>query len=388
MKRLFSMILTGIFLPLLLIPFVFMGIGIYMTINQHTKIHTYEPVEAEVISKDIEERTSTRKRRTRYKYLPIVEYTYTLGGETYTAAQVTPLNSTVGSRNEAYRIINQFTEGESVTAYYNPQDPHQAFLLKRYSMGPYLFILFPLLILLVFFWFSIFQFNQKERGKSEPAEDGWFALNPGVGIEKIRNIFQGQSFIWWGIMIVTLGHYFYVQSLEVEMKDWIISGVFVVIGVIILGFWIYYSNLCRNLKDAHLLVDRDPLCLGDTFRARIKQQFLSNLQIDKMSLQIRCTEIIKRRKNSSKKVIFEYDYPMLENEMARPGETLFAEQEVSLPEDQPPSMFPLQKWGKRYVWEMVVHTTIPGAPDYRGRFPIQVHEKEMQTESDETKSTN
>lgn len=76
--------------------------------------------------------------------VPVVEYEYTVAGETYTSdtiwpAGIEPVSDRLlsGVSNFAQRVVSRYVVGDEVTVYYDPDDPAVAFLCRdRNIVGP------------------------------------------------------------------------------------------------------------------------------------------------------------------------------------------------------------------------------------------------------------
>ena len=89
------------------------------------RIETWRPVPATVQLVDIEPR---RAGRGGMAYAPVVRYSYAVDGASYSASRVTVLDE-ASSRRWAEGIAARFRVGETVTAFYDPLHPGEAFLL-------------------------------------------------------------------------------------------------------------------------------------------------------------------------------------------------------------------------------------------------------------------
>jgi hypothetical protein len=89
------------------------------------RIETWRPVPATVQQIAVETRRAGRGGRA---YAPVVRYSYTVGGVAYSASRVTVLDE-ASSQLWAERIAARFHLGETVTAFYDPLHPGEAFLL-------------------------------------------------------------------------------------------------------------------------------------------------------------------------------------------------------------------------------------------------------------------
>lgn len=100
---------------------------------------TYEPVTAQVRNTELETANPGTHEKGdpgntgRGQYAPVITYEYTVDGETYTNDNLYPGPGTAGSsdRSEQEEILNNYQEGETVEAYYDPDDPAVAFLEKE-----------------------------------------------------------------------------------------------------------------------------------------------------------------------------------------------------------------------------------------------------------------
>lgn len=68
-------------------------------------------------------------------YAPVVRYEYSYRGETYTSDQYSLVGGApAGSRSTVSDFLDQYTAGQTVTVYVDPQDPSNSFL-TRGSVG-------------------------------------------------------------------------------------------------------------------------------------------------------------------------------------------------------------------------------------------------------------
>ena len=104
---------------------VFGGIGGGIMFREHQRLTTWLPVEATVLSKDVD--VNSDGDGTTYR--PVVTYRYFVNDRPYTSNRVHPINEG-RSGGWAYRIVAQYELNASYTAYYNPADPTEAFLRR------------------------------------------------------------------------------------------------------------------------------------------------------------------------------------------------------------------------------------------------------------------
>lgn len=123
--------------PILIIGGFIVGLG-YLWMEQNEQIENFEATEATVLSSEVAE--SERSGRPT-SYRPDINYQYPVDGQTYESSSVFPgpggesKNSSQDGKEWAEGIIADHPAGEQVTAYYDPEDPSRAFLLKNRSWG-------------------------------------------------------------------------------------------------------------------------------------------------------------------------------------------------------------------------------------------------------------
>lgn len=111
----------------LIVGGIFAAIGTLLVGSQIHALNTWLPVQAHVIHRHIRSDDSGNSDTT---YEPRVWYTYIVRGQKYTSHR-----AIYGSESSGYswaeKIVNQFPVGQTCTAYYNPHDPTQAFLVHK-----------------------------------------------------------------------------------------------------------------------------------------------------------------------------------------------------------------------------------------------------------------
>jgi len=108
--------------------------GVYLYVEDARAVNSAEPTEATVISSEVESASDG--------YHVAVTYEYTVDGRTYESSNVYPgVGQTTKSQFEAEDVVEQYPEGETASAYYNPENPSEAFLIeKRNTLIPLMMI--------------------------------------------------------------------------------------------------------------------------------------------------------------------------------------------------------------------------------------------------------
>ena len=118
---------------------VFLGVGATMLAKEQRRLSVFQPVEATVLSTRVEEHSDSDGST----YEPVVVYRYRVQEREYTASRVTPLKES-RSGGWARRVIGRYQVGSSYTAFYDPENPAEAFLMRSRSILPWAFIAFAL----------------------------------------------------------------------------------------------------------------------------------------------------------------------------------------------------------------------------------------------------
>lgn len=113
-----------------LVGLFFAGSGLWMLSNglksyrASGRRDAFEPVEARVLESEL--RVSSGEKTS---YIPEIEYEYTVAGTTYTSDSVYPgPDFDIQNRNTAESLVDTYSESEIVEAYYDPENPTDAFL--------------------------------------------------------------------------------------------------------------------------------------------------------------------------------------------------------------------------------------------------------------------
>ena len=152
-SRISVMFIVALGVLLILFGVVFGTIGGLGVRKQHTMMKTHLPIQATVLSTAVESRTTRNiddrgDRRTATSYFPVVEFRYEVGGVSYVSKQVFPIDYGASSR-WANDFISDYRVDQTVEAFYNAEDPSDAFLVKRPNLVMLVFLMLsPVLLVL------------------------------------------------------------------------------------------------------------------------------------------------------------------------------------------------------------------------------------------------
>ena len=108
---------------------VFGSIGGTMLMRETRQLSEWRPVQATVLRTSVDSRTDSDGNT----YLPVVEYRYAVNDRVYSSNRTMPIRESRSGR-WAYNVIKEFRPGATYTAWYDPQDPSQAFIVRSHSI--------------------------------------------------------------------------------------------------------------------------------------------------------------------------------------------------------------------------------------------------------------
>jgi hypothetical protein len=115
------------FLALIGIGFGWFGVSLLRsgvaTLRVSRRREEYEPTTARVLHSEVTVRNDNN--------VPVIEYEYTVAGETYKSDSVYPGRVRTPDRPRTLDVVTDHPEGERVEAYYDPADPATAFLVDE-----------------------------------------------------------------------------------------------------------------------------------------------------------------------------------------------------------------------------------------------------------------
>jgi hypothetical protein len=125
--------------------FVAAGLGVFGA--QVYRFATWQPVTARVLTTDIK----TVRGDKGSSYAPVVTYQYSFKGAQYASDGVLPITLSASHR-WAENLRDRFRPGDIVTAYVNPNRPSKAYLVRKISLLPLLFVVVPIAMVLFLSW--------------------------------------------------------------------------------------------------------------------------------------------------------------------------------------------------------------------------------------------
>lgn len=124
--------LVGRLSPLLFLVggLIFAGTGAFIYLDEKQAIEVSRPTEAEIIAS----RVVVEESDDEISYYPDITYRYEHEGQHYESSNLTPgFGNTSRSQSWAETLVEEHPPGAVVTAYVNPGEPTEAFLLQESS---------------------------------------------------------------------------------------------------------------------------------------------------------------------------------------------------------------------------------------------------------------
>lgn len=123
---------------LLVLGLALTGYGGYDYQQQQAALDDAVDVDATVVEVGVEARSGSSSPGAEYR--PTVTFDYRYDGQNYTSHSVFPSSSTPNydTESEAREVLAGYEAGSEATAYVDPEEPADAFLINEASRGPVL----------------------------------------------------------------------------------------------------------------------------------------------------------------------------------------------------------------------------------------------------------
>jgi hypothetical protein len=249
------------------------ALGVYGVWEQHRKNTRFVPVIATVEGRWVESFSGKDDGKPYTAYRPAVSYSYEVGGRRYRSSFIIPslplaaVEQSTPDEAVARERVSRWQIGQTTTAYYDPANPADAYLVRSYAFLPYLSLVIALL------WVPALPAVHALYGHRQLAPDplrlGWYVF---------PRLDATPTFIWcilasvvWLVFVVWLVplHYTKVAGHAIEQRGvlWAAAamGLFMSVPVAFLsrgGIW--FGPLTVRIDRLHYV-------LGDTVRVGFTQ---------------------------------------------------------------------------------------------------------------------
>lgn len=352
---------------MLVLPFGFFLSGLASAQRQHRIIQTCQPVQAKILTSHV---TSYKESRGGVHFVPEVKYQYEVEGKACQSERLMPLYGS-GTEEWAQSVVARFPAGESCTAFYDPQDPGQAILLKRYSFEPY-FTMLEMAFCLAAGSFLIMGLNAEKKSEPVPADNGWFEFKPTNGERQRLLGAKFSTAAWYGLGAVAAAHFFLVVPPPHRSGSVTCFEIFALMGLVPLGLMIRYLVMNRNLEEARLLLDVPAGRLGRRFKFAISQRAGRQLQLKQVRIRLLCIGTKAKGRSRIRRTLYETTPVELTDHILHAGESLELPGELTPPADQRPAGRDASGEFDWINWQLRLECEVVHAPDYAVSFPLDV----------------
>ncbi|MDB5320632.1 MAG: hypothetical protein JWN40_2263 [Phycisphaerales bacterium] len=357
---------------------LFIAIGANVVLDQQHKIDAARPVPGVVSFAEVRENTitDTKNRRTT-TYRPIVRYHYSVGDAVFGNDHVFPITQETSARR-AKEVVERHKVGTSVTVWYDPIRPSEAFLIRDWDFSPYLLILCAMTFLAtgLGFW-AAGPWRRRQVWPPKAASGGWHQLTPRANLAAARRPWRATSLAWFAIGGIVAGHYFVHADRPYELLALIAVPLYFILGLIPLVRFFHHRKLARVMRDAIVTVNTDTFWIGKTFNLKFEQRYRKPTQIELLRIGLICEKLDRQKSPRGKAITtrseqFETWEEAAAHTQASPDHPLQAKTKFTPPKNQPPTTPEEQTGLPRFNWRLVVEIKTPRHPTYRAEYPITV----------------
>jgi hypothetical protein len=369
--------------PLLIISFLIAAIasaiGATLAFSQHDKLTSFKPTNATVLSSNVR---ITRGSKGSTHYHADITYQYAVAGRPYASNKIALFDET-GGRNWAYALVNSHPPGAPITAYVNPADPNDAFLIHEHAVTPYAISTVGVLIAVVLFAFAFSTGRNKPAPRPLDTNDGWFLLQPRTTTrQRARRAWVAVAALLF-LCAPTLAHFFAVAETPYAAGAWILSALSLVALLIALFLAARWSLASRRVAETLLFLDRPSISPAVPATARVEIYVLPNTPISQVRASLICSTTSKT-KSGGKTQITTKDTFTTNIDLPTPPESaddppLILPGDILLSDDAFPTTLlrdnptpPAKDHYPRFSWRIQLHIKIPRAPDVKLVFPVEV----------------
>jgi hypothetical protein len=374
-----SSIVKWVAAAFIVLPLIFLAVGVWLALDQHDKITSYVEVPATVVSTDIETHTSTDSDgHTSTSYEPVVVYRYEYGGDSHEYDEVFPLGMS-GGRGWAQKTLDQFKPGQPVPAFVDPENPASAFLLKQYLFFPYLLTLFPMVFVSAGLGLALSAGSSPKKPRT-PIKRGseLYEVRPQSRIRDRTRAVALIAFLWFGVGALSLGHYYVNATAPYQTMAYVVTGIYVLLGMVPAGSLLHYRKLGQNVADAKLYTQRDRFSVGDEVKVVFQQTFRRSLVVERGKLGLVLAVTTKTRSGNKTTISTSTAYQewttFMENQRVHAREPLQFAWAVTIPQEQGASTVGRRSGSRRYQWYFSLSIKLADSPDYNAKYPIIVRE--------------
>lgn len=270
----------------------------------------------------------------------------------------------------------RYSEGESVTVFYNPKAPDDAWLIAEIDSMSFMMMLF-----ITPFWTiaaGVFFLSApaKPARPATPVGNGWYQL-------PVRSTRSDKLFNAWMLLVVASipGTAIYLHTRIAPPWSSLEMGVSTALYALFIGGMlahvVYRVSTLRAGREAVVLINAPVATIGEPLAIRVEHDLRRTLPEGTLEVGLHCRRDDKR--SSGGKTQYSTDTSHDSWQLTRDitniamGQPAVCEGQLDLPSDAQPSRAAGDTAYPRYAWSVQVRTRLPGA-DYNARFALQVNQ--------------
>jgi Protein of unknown function (DUF3592) len=321
------------------------GLGARGAWCQQRGLLSFQPVNASV------DRNEVRSSKLG-GFEPDVHFSYIVRGKTYESEQAAPLY--INGSRDWVESVSRRVQAEGLTAYVNPLNPSDAYLLPIGLFRPYGLILAGLTIL----GLGLLPIGAGGALAHKPvAITGgpfdWYGLTPG-GTHADRALgWSTTAVLWYLLGGMVVGHYYMTVPPNYELKSAVIAVLFAVAGAWPAYRATYAIGIASRLGTPKVQMTRKTAQLDQSIIVRIEQPFLRDTIVREVRVAVTCT----RRNGLGSVRYFTASRIAAEDRAFRVGECIHGEFNIEVPDKKRRPSTPFTRWDyPRTDWQIEVTT--------------------------------
>ncbi len=258
--------------------------GWSLAFQQARLIRTWQPVPARIVKCAVRWAGPEASRLA-------VEYTYAVGGRVHTGHRLAPLD-VQGDEAWAKALARRYQPDSQTTAYVNPQDPDQAYLLPQTIFTPYTFALLagPILLIGLVRLIRGGAFRGLFRGPVAElaAPHDWYRIAPAQRLGPAAAWALLAVGLWYGYGAVVALHYAAVAREPSHLQAGVFLALYAVLGLIPLWVLIKRVRLWAAYGEPRLDATLPRFQLRQPLIVRLTPVFRSAPRVREVRLALTC----------------------------------------------------------------------------------------------------
>lgn len=325
-----------------------LGFGIHGAWYQQNALSHFQSTSAIVLKNEVKHSRSGG-------FTPDVLYTYTVNGNIYESSRVAPLR--INGSTDWAESVSRRIQAEASTAYYNPLDPSQAYLLPIGRFRPYGLILAAITLLTL----SVFPVRAGGVLSRKPvAISGgpfdWYELSPGGSYPDRAMIWCTATVLWFVLGIAVIAHYYTNTPPAHELIAAASTSLYALFGLALACRAISACAVAARLGTTKAQMTQKTVTLGQPVIVRIEQPFMRDTQLRELRVTLTCYQ----RNGLGSVRYFAASHHAAEDRTVRAGEKIFGEFSFDIPhKKQRPSTLFTRLAYPRTDWLIEVTTRTP-----------------------------